>query len=146
MRISYPVFFFSKKEKKKILEAIQEAEKNTSGEIRIHLVYKARGPVYDHARKVFEKIGMTRTAQRNGVLILLATSDKKFAVIGDAGIHDKVRARFWDDVAAVMAEQFKQGKFVDGISKAVFLIGEKLKVFFPYQTDDVNELSDRISY
>ena len=90
MRISYPVFFFSRKEKKQIQEAIQEAEKNTSGEVRVHLDHKCRGSVYGHAQKVFHRIGMTKTAQRNGVLIYLATRDKKFAVLGDVGINEIV--------------------------------------------------------
>jgi uncharacterized membrane protein len=146
MRITYPVFFFSRKEKKKIMEAVQEAEKNTSGEIRVHLEYKTRGPVYGHAQKVFQKIGMTKTAQRNGVLIFLATHDKKFAVLGDVGINEKVSEGFWNDVAQIMQEHFKQDKFAEGISEAAVRIGEKLKAYFPYQANDKNELADGISY
>ena len=89
-RMNYPVFFFSKKEKGQILAAIREAEKNTSGEIRLHLEYKVRDHVFGHAKKVFHKIGMTKTEHRNGVLIFLATRDKKFAVLGDVGINEKV--------------------------------------------------------
>lgn len=146
MRISYPMFFFSRKEKKQILAAVREAEKNTSGEIRVHLEYHAREPVYGHAQKVFNRIGMTKTTQRNGVLIFLATGNKKFAVLGDVGINERVPEGFWNDVVRIMQEHFKQDKFAEGISEAVFRIGEKLKVFFPYQADDKNELSDGISY
>ena len=127
MRIVYPRFFFSKKEKKQILIAVREAEKETSGEIRVHLGYKSRGPVYGYAQKVFHKIGMTKTAQRNGVLIFLATRDKKFAVLGDVGINEKVPEGFWNDVVQIMQEHFKQNKFAEGISEAVLHIGEKLK-------------------
>ena len=122
MRISYPVFFFSKKEKEQIQRAIQAAERNTSGEIRVHLEYKTRGPVYGHAQKVFQRIGMTKTQERNGVLIYLATHDKKFAVLGDVGINEKVPEGFWNDVVGIMQEHFKQNRFADGISEAALRI------------------------
>ncbi|MDD5226274.1 MAG: TPM domain-containing protein [Candidatus Omnitrophica bacterium] len=146
MRITYPIFFFSGKEKKQILAAVREAEKNTSGEIRVHLEYKAREPVYGHAQKVFQRIGMTKTSARNGVLIFLATGNKKFAVLGDVGINEKVPEGFWNDVAQIMQEHFKQNKFAEGVSEAVLRIGEKLKTYFPYQVNDKNELTDDISY
>lgn len=146
MRITYPAFFFSRKEKKQILIAVQEAEKNTSGEIRVHLEYKTRGPVYGHAQKVFQRIGMTKTSERNGVLIFLATHDKKFAVLGDVGINEKVSEGFWNEVVQIMQEHFKRDKFAEGISEAVLCIGEKLKAYFPYQANDKNELPDGISY
>jgi len=140
------MFFFSKKDKKKILVAIQEAEKNTSGEIRVHLEYRAREPVYGHAQKVFQRIGMTKTQERNGVLIFLATGTKKFAVLGDVGINEKVPEGFWNDVAQIMQEHFRQNKFAEGVSEAAVRIGEKLKAYFPHQANDKNELSDSISY
>jgi uncharacterized membrane protein len=140
------MFFFSRKEKKQILAAVQAAEKNTSGEIRVHLEYKTRGPVYGYAQKVFQRIGMTKTSSRNGVLIFLATHDKKFAVLGDVGINEKVPEGFWNDVAQIMREHFEQNKFAEGISEAALRIGEKLRAYFPYQSDDKNELSDGISY
>lgn len=146
MRIAYPMFFFSGKEKAQIQSAVQAAEKNTSGEIRVHLEYKAVGPVYGHAQKVFQKIGMTKTSERNGVLIFLATHDKKFAVLGDVGINEKVPEGFWSDVVQIMQEHFKENKFAEGISEATLRIGEKLKAYFPYQANDKNELSNSISY
>ena len=112
----------------------------------MHLEYNAREPVYGHAQKVFQRIGMTKTAQRNGVLIFLATRNKKFAVLGDVGINEKVPEGFWNDVVGIMQEHFKQNKFAEGISDAVLRIGEKLKAYFPYQANDKNELSDSISY
>jgi uncharacterized membrane protein len=146
MRITYPMFFFSKKEKEQILAAVREAEKNTSGEIRVHLEYCAREPVFGHAQKVFQQIGMTKTAQRNGVLIFLSTKNKKIAVLGDVGINEKVPEGFWNDVVQIMQERFKQNEFAEGISEAVLRIGEKLKVYFPHEAHDKNELSDNISY
>jgi uncharacterized membrane protein len=146
MRMTYPMFFFSKKEKEQILAAIQEAEKHTSGEIRVHLACRAREPVYGHAQKVFQRIGMTKTAHRNGVLIFLATGNKKFAVLGDVGINEEVPEGFWNDVVQIMQAHFKQNKFAEGISEAVLRIGEKLKAYFPYEAHDKNELSDNISF
>ncbi len=146
MKISYPAFFFSRKEKEQIFAAVQKAEKDTSGEIRVHLEYKTRGPVYGHAQKVFQRIGMIKTAQRNGVLIFLATHDKKFAVLGDVGINEKVPEGFWNDVVGIMQDHFKRGKFAEGISEAVLRIGGKLRAHFPYQAGDKNELRDGISY
>lgn len=140
------MFFFSRNEKQQILAAIREAEKNTSGEIRLHLEYKVKDEVFGHAKKVFQKIGMTKTAERNGVLIFMATKDKKFAVLGDVGINEKVPEGFWNDVVQIMQEHFKRHKFAEGISEAVIRIGEKLKQFFPYRKNDRNELSDTISY
>ncbi len=146
MRINSLMFFFSKKEKMQILVAVREAEKNTSGEIVVHLEYHAREPVYGHAQKVFQRIGMTKTSERNGVLIFLATGNRKFAVLGDVGINEKVPEGFWNDVVGIMQEHFKRNKFAEGISEAVVRIGEKLKAYFPYHASDTNELSDGISY
>lgn len=145
MRLNYPVFFFSKKEKEQIMAAVREAEKNTSGEIRLHLEYKVKGEVFGHAKRVFQKIGMTRTAQRNGVLIFMATKNKKFAVLGDVGINEKVPEGFWHDVGEIMEKHFKQNRFAEGICEALLRIGIKLKEYFPCKKNDQNELSNNIS-
>ncbi len=146
MRIHHPVFFFSKAEKERIVGAIREAEKNTSGEIRLHVDSKAGKNVFGHAKKVFQRIGMTRTAQRNGVLIFLAVKDKKFAVLGDTGINEKVPEGFWNDVAEILRRHFGEKQFAEGIAEAVLRIGMKLKEYFPYRSGDKNELPDTISY
>jgi uncharacterized membrane protein len=144
-RPSNPNKFFTKEEKSGIVKAIREAEKATSGEIRLHLERKVSKDLYQRAQDVFKKIGMTRTAQRNGVLIYLATDDRKFAVIGDRGINDVVPENFWEDIVSQMTEQFKKCHFFEGVCGAVQQIGEKLKQYFPYQPQDVNELPDEIS-
>lgn len=146
MRFNHPIFFFSKKEKEQIVSAIQEAERNTSGEVRVHLERKVKGDILEHAGKLFEKIGMTRTKDRNGVLILLVTKDKRFVILGDKGIHEKVPANFWDDAAKLMEDRFKKGEFAEGIAQAVLRAGEKLKAHFPRLADDKNELPDDISH
>ena len=138
--------FFSKEEKKQITDAIAEAEKNTSGEIRLHVEGHCKIDVLDRAAYVFEKLEMHETAQRNGVLFYLAVYDRKFAILGDAGINQVVPANFWDDIKETMLAFFKEGKFSDGISKGILMAGEQLKAQFPFQKNDVNELSDEISF
>lgn len=138
--------FFSKEEKKQITEAIAEAEFNTSGEIKLHAEGHCQIDVLDRAAYVFEKLGMHKTAQRNGVLFYLAVHDHKFAILGDAGINQVVPADFWDQIKETMLGYFKDGKFADGLSKGILMAGEQLKAHFPFHHEDVNELSDEISF
>jgi len=137
--------YFSKTEIEKIKNEIISAEKNTSGEIRIHLDKKCSADPVEAAIKVFEKLGMTNTKDRNGVLIYLALKDKKMAIVGDTGIDEKVPDDFWESVKDTMLQDFKEGKFVEGICEAIKESGIKLSTYFPYQSDDENELSDEIS-
>jgi uncharacterized membrane protein len=138
--------FFSKEEKKQITDAIAEAEKNTSGEIRLHMESRCEIDVLDRAAYIFEKLKMHETEQRNGVLFYLAVTDRKFAILGDAGINKLVPENFWDDVKETMLSYFKDGKFVEGLSKGILMAGDHLKINFPYQLEDINELSDEISF
>ncbi len=138
--------FFSKEEKKQITDAIAAAELDTSGEIRLHVEGKCKIDVLDRAAYVFGKLKMFETAQRNGVLFYLAVYDRKFAILGDAGINKVVPDNFWDDIKEMMLGHFKNGKFAEGISRGILMAGEHLKANFPYQSDDVNELSDEISF
>jgi uncharacterized membrane protein len=144
-RSDNPAKFFSEKEREDIIKAIQMAEKQTSGEIRLHLEKKSKKDIYDRAVKVFNKIGMHKTAQKNGVLIYLATANRKFVILGDQGINEVVPENFWADVANLMSEFFKKGDFSAGVCKGVTLIGQKLKDLFPYENGDINELTDDIS-
>jgi uncharacterized membrane protein len=138
--------FFNKEQQALILAAVKEAEKATSGEIRVHIETSCSGDVLDRAAWVFKKLGMHKTAERNGVLFYLAVNDRRFAVIGDAGINAKVPANFWNDTKELLATNFKAGKFTEGLSEGIILAGQQLKAHFPYQKDDVNELSDEISF
>lgn len=137
--------FFTDKEKELIVAAIEEAEKRTSGEIRVHVEPGSGKDPIDRAKEVFEKLGMTKTELRNGVLIYLATKEHRFAIIGDQGIDRVVPADFWENTKERMSGLFKEGRFVDGICYGVKSTGEHLAVHFPYQSDDVNELSNEIS-
>lgn len=145
-RSSQPQWFFSKSEKKAIVEAIQLAEKQTSGEIRVHLERKARENFMEHAESVFQKIGMTKTEKRNGVLIFIGIKSRRFAILGDQGIHAIVPQNFWDEITASMLLEFKEDRFADGVLKAIEKTAEKLKTYFPYEKEDRNEIKDCISY
>ncbi len=138
--------FFSTEEKKQITDAIAQAELNTSGEIRLHVEGKCKIDVLDRAAYVFEKLKMNETEMRNGVLFYLAVYDRKFAIIGDSGINQLVAADFWNETKEVMLAHFKEGEFTAGLTKGILMAGEQLKANFPYQSDDVNELSDEISF
>lgn len=138
--------FFTKEQQAQILASVKEAEKETSGEIRVHIETSFTGEVLDRAAWVFNKLGMHKTADRNGVLFYLAVSDKKFAIIGDAGINAKVPPGFWDDISQLLQKNFRESKFTEGLSEGILLAGEHLKTHFPYSKDDINELPDEISF
>jgi uncharacterized membrane protein len=138
--------FFSKEQQARILASVKEAEKETSGEIRVHIETSFTGDVLDRAAWVFKKLEMHKTDERNGVLFYLAVNDRKFAIIGDAGINSKVPAGFWNEISSLLARNFKEGKFAEGLSEGILLAGKQLQVHFPYKKADVNELSDEISF
>jgi len=141
-----PVLFFSENEKKRIMQTIHQAELKTSGEIRVHLERKAQADILKQAQGKFEKLGMTKTQQRNGVLIFLAVQSRQFVICGDLAIHEKLPETFWTEATQLMESYFKQDQFAEGIVHAVLSVGEKLRAFFPYERNDLNELSDEISY
>ena len=138
--------FLNDTEQAQIKAAIQNAEKNCSGEIRLFIESKCKADVLDRAAYVFEKLQMHQTKLRNGVLFYLATEDHKFAILGDAGINKEVPDNFWNEVKELVISEFKKGKYADGLSKGIEMAGEKLQTYFPYQKDDVNELSDDIAF
>ena len=138
--------FFTKEQQGQIRDAIKEAEKTTSGEIRVHIETRISGNVLDRAAWIFKKIGMHGTEQRNGVLFYLAVINKKFAVIGDQGINAKVPEEFWDEVKKTLEKHFSEGEFTEGLTKGIIKTGKQLKEHFPYQKNDVNELPDDISF
>lgn len=137
---------FSEIEQDKVAKAISDAEKATSGEIRIAIDKHCPGDPYERAIEYFAKLDMDKTAQRNGVLIYLAHADHKFAIIGDAGINKVVPDNFWETTKVAMKAHFAKGDLADGIVAGVSLAGEKLALFFPYQTGDINELPNDIVY
>ena len=137
---------FTEELQKQVVAAIETAELNTSGEVRVHLDDNCKGEVLDRAAYVFEKLEMHKTEQRNGVLFYLAIQDKKFAILGDAGINQKVPDNFWEEIKSEIIANFKKGDFAKGLSSGIIKAGEQLKAHFPYQEDDVNELENEISF
>lgn len=138
--------FFNPEEKEAIKDAILQAELNTSGEIRVHIESKCKGNVLDRAADVFHMLKMDKTELRNGVLFYVAVNSHHFAIIGDKGINAVVPENFWVDIKEMMSQHFKAGEFAIGLSKGIEEAGKSLKQHFPYQSDDVNELSDDISF
>ena len=139
--------FLSSDDELAIVQAIQEAEKKTSGEVRVHIEKKCpkKDPI-KRAISLFQKLGMHKTDLRNGVIVYVATEDHLLAIWGDEGIHANVGQEFWESTLVTLQEDFKTNQIKNGLSKALIDIGEKLQQHFPYQKDDKNELDDSISY
>ncbi len=137
---------FTSEEQEQIANTIADAEKATSGEIRIAVEKHCHGSAFERATEYFAKLDMDKTAQRNGVLIYLASEDHKFAIIGDKGINNVVPKDFWETTQVAMKAHFSSGNLAEGIIAGVALAGEKLALFFPHQSGDVNELPNDILY
>lgn len=137
--------FLSKQDEEAIVSAIKEAEKNTSGEIRIHIEAHTDEDHFEHALQVFQQLEMYKTELRNGVLIYIAVEDHKFVILGDEGINKVVADDFWNQTKDVMQNHFRKGDFKTGIVQGILQAGNELKAHFPYQDDDTNELSNEIS-
>ncbi|RZJ80455.1 MAG: TPM domain-containing protein [Flavobacterium sp.] len=137
---------FSTEEQEQIANAIAEAEKTTSGEIRIAIDKHCKGSAFEKATEYFAELGMDKTSLHNGVLIYLAYEDHKFAIIGDSGINKVVPEDFWETTHVAMKAHFLSGNLAQGIIAGVSLTGEKLAIYFPSKNDDVNELSNEIVY
>ncbi len=138
--------FFTKEQQGDIHAAIRKTENTTSGEIRVHIETHIEGDVLDRAAWIFKKIKMHKTSERNGVLFYLAVTNRKFAIIGDKGINEKVPEGFWDRIKEIMEKLFREDKFTEGLVKGILMAGLQLKEHFPYQKDDINELPDDISF
>jgi uncharacterized membrane protein len=134
-------------QEKQIVQAIQEAERNTSGEIRVHIENACPSNELDRAVEVFADLHMHQTKFRNGVLFYVALESHHFAVIGDGGINAVVPDNFWDEVKNLVLADFKQGRYVEGLAKGIELAGQQLKSYFPFeQKGDTNELDDSVSF
>jgi len=127
----HPHRLFTPAEEHRIVAAIQHAEHETSGLIRIHVEAHCPGDATARAQAVFSSLGMDEKAERNGVLIYLATRDRKFALVGDEGIHKRVPPAFWDEVRDAMAVDFRQGRFAEGVCHGIAAVANHLKAYFP---------------
>jgi uncharacterized membrane protein len=137
--------FLTQEEENEIVEAICTAEKNTSGEIRVHIENSTTLDAFDRAMEVFHLLNMDQTELKNGVLIYLAVEDRTFVICGDKGINDLVTPDFWDTTKDIMVTHFKNNQFKQGLIDGILRAGEQLKTYFPWQEGDVNELSNEIS-
>jgi uncharacterized membrane protein len=137
--------FLTKEEEQEIVEAIRMAEKNTSGEIRVHIEKTTSMDAYDRAMEVFHELKMDETELQNGVLIYLAVEDRHFVICGDKGINDVVQDDFWNCTRDIMVAEFKKGDFKQGLIDGITRAGEQLQKYFPWQEGDTNELSNEIS-
>ncbi len=137
--------FLSKEEEQEIVQAIVEAEKNTSGEVRVHIENHSNKTPLERAQEVFFELKMEATNDRNGVLFYVSVTDKKFAIIGDQGINELVATDFWNATKEIVLNHFKQGSFKQGLVEGILSAGNQLKAYFPYQSDDEDELSNEIS-
>ncbi len=138
--------FINREEQKQIVKAIEAAELNTSGEIRVHVESLCKANPIDKAIALFNRLNMQKTKERNGVLIYIAFKSRKFAIIGDTGINDKVPKEFWDREKEILHNALKEGHTAKGIITVIERVGKSLKDIFPYQKDDVNEQSNEISF
>lgn len=140
-----PKDFYDQLDDARVVAAIAATERRTSGEIRVFISRRrlGRDDVLQRAQARFEKLGMTATAERNGVLLYLLPRDRKFAILGDRGIHEKCGDSFWTAIAARLRERLARGEFTDGVVEAITRAGEALAEHFPSRGDS-NELPDRI--
>ena len=148
-RSDIPRRFFTEEEQSRIVAAIGQAEKQTSGEIRLFLerdVLNSGNDPYERARDVFAKLEMQKTAERNGVLFYLAVRSRRFAIVGDEKIHQLLGENYWVEIRDLVAQEFAKGRFPEGVVAGITAIGEKLGRHFPHRPVDVNELPDDIAY
>jgi uncharacterized membrane protein len=138
--------FFTPEGRQLIEKAILEAELGTSGEIRVHIEAEFEGSILDRAATVFARLNMHKTKLRNGVLIFFGIKNKQFAILGDAGINRVVPGNFWDETRALMESHFRNSEYAPGLALGVKMAGEQLRQHFPYQSDDINEIPNEISF
>lgn len=137
--------FLTPEEEQQVVAAIRTAEKNTSGEIRVHLEKTSKIDTYERALEVFHMLKMDNTKLQNGVLIYVAVEDKTFVIFGDEGINNVVEDDFWESTKNIMQGHFKRGHFKQGLVDGILKAGKQLEAHFPWQSDDKNEISDDIS-
>ena len=137
--------FLTAEEEQQVIAAIRSAEKNTSGEIRVHIEKTSKIDVYERALEVFHMLKMDNTKLQNGVLIYVAVEDRNFVIFGDEGINNVVEGDFWESTKNIMQGHFKRGHFKQGLVDGILKAGKQLETYFPWETGDKNELPDDIS-
>jgi uncharacterized membrane protein len=137
--------FLTAEEERDIIFTIRESEKNTSGEIRVHIERDSELDPFERAMEVFHYLKMDNTKQQNGVLIYVAIDAKTFVIYGDQGINDVVPTNFWDSTKDIMQSHFKANRFKEGLIEGILKAGEQLEKHFPWIHGDTNELLNEIS-
>jgi uncharacterized membrane protein len=137
--------FLSEQEEKEVVEAIQQAERTTSGEIRVHIEKTCNGDIWARAMEVFHLLKMDNTKEDNGVLIYVAIEDRNFVIYGDKGINEVVPPDFWESTKDAIVAQFKKGDYKQGLINGILKAGEQLQEHFPWSEGNENQLSDKIS-
>jgi uncharacterized membrane protein len=141
-----PKRFLTEDEKRQVDQAIKKAERETSGEIKLFIDRFSWGKIEEKAGRLFRKLGLSRTKERNGVLIYLVTTNREFLIYGDEGINKNVPENFWDEIKKRMEEGFSRGDFGKTLAEAIETIGIQLKTYFPCSKDDKNEITDEVEY
>ncbi|MCE3229811.1 MAG: Psb32 and founding protein of phosphatase [Bacteroidetes bacterium] len=136
----------SKEQETALVNAITAAEKQTSGEIRVHFENENVSEAINRAKEIFASLSMHKTEERNGILFYVNMKHRQFAIWGDEGINSKVPPNFWDEIKDICVQHFKSDQFVEGLEKSIVLCGQQLKQYFPRKSNDSNELSNTISY
>ncbi len=132
---------------RRIENAIREAERRTSGEIRVSVSRFFWGDVRRVGERAFQRLGMTATRERNGILFFIVPARRRFVILGDEGIHAKVGQDFWERVAAAVSERLRKGDFTEGLVHGIETVGEQLAVYFPFDpATDANELPDDLDF
>jgi len=137
--------FLSDDDLEAVARAVAEAERHTSAEIRVHGDHACQGDALQQAIKVFGRLGMHRTAERNGVLVYISVTDRKLAIIGDKGIHERVGEVYWQGLVTAVRERLRQQQSRDGLIHAIAEVGRELGRHFPRRPADNNELSNNVS-
>ena len=132
-------------DQQRVIDAVGRAERHTSGEIKVHIEERCAGDAIERARSVFDRLGLQRTRERNGVLVYVAVADRKFAIVGDQGIHAATGDAFWHGAAGKMKVALTSGSLGDGLVAAIAAVGETLAQLFPARRHDDNQLSNEIS-
>ena len=140
--------FFTAEEQQLIIEAIQNAERMTSGEVRVFVESKCSYmDAIDRAAELFFQLEMQKTYDRNAVLLYVAMKDRQLAVFGDEGIHKRVGNEYWSTEVKKMISNFNRENYAAGIAEVVKDIGVALTKNFPFNNDtDKNELPDDIVF
>ncbi len=134
-------------DQERVRKAIEAAERRTSGEIRVSIAPFFWGRVEKAARRTFQRLGMHRTRDRNAILFFLVPARRRFAVIGDEGIHARVGPDFWSTIVGAVAERFRKAEYTEGLVEGIETVGRELAAHFPFDPEtDMNELSNDIDF